>query len=100
MEPYIKKSALIAEMKRLKESFVNERDDFEKGYHHGLDMILVFLDTLETKEVDLEKELDKYTADNFWALEGNNESPYLLEKDDMLKVARYFFELGLKAKGE
>lgn len=56
--------------------------------------------SFEAKEVDLEKELDKYTADNFWALEGNNESPYLLEKDDMLKVAKHFFELGLKMRGE
>ena len=60
-----------------------------------------FINTLEVKEVDLEKELDKYTIDNFWALEGNNESPYLLEKDDMLKVAEHFYELGLKTqKGE
>ena len=55
MEQYIKKSALVAEIERLKESFVNERDGFEKGYHHGLDMVLSFLDTLETKEVNSEK---------------------------------------------
>lgn len=59
------------------------------------------LEFIEPKDVDLEKELDKYTANNFWALDGNNESPYLLEKDDMLKVAKYFYELGLKTqKGE
>lgn len=55
-----------------------------------------YKENLEVKEVDLEKELDKYTADNFWALEGNNESPYLVEKDDMLKVAKHFYELGLQ----
>ena len=55
MKQLIDKSALVAEIERLKESFVNERDGFEKGYHHGLDMVLSFLDTTETKEVNLEK---------------------------------------------
>ena len=50
----IDKAAVVVEIERLKESFVNERDGFEKGYHHGLDMVLSFLDTTETKEVDEE----------------------------------------------
>jgi hypothetical protein len=72
--------------------------DAECGYRDCARDILSFLNTIEVKEVDLEEELDKYTADNFWALDGNNESPYLVEKDDMLKVARHFYELGLKVK--
>ena len=59
MEQYIDKSALVAEIERLKESFVNERDGFEKGYHHGLDMVLSFLDSIETKEVNLEKDVNE-----------------------------------------
>lgn len=103
MEQYINKAAVVAELERR----INEeiqRHAVDLGYSQGcvdsMRNVLSFLDTLEVKEVDLEKELDEYTADNFWALKGNNESPYLLDKDDMLKVAKHFFELGLKAKGE
>lgn len=51
----IDKDKVVAELERLKSAFVNERDDFEKGYHHGLDMVLYFLNTIEVKEVDMEK---------------------------------------------
>ena len=103
MEQYINKSAVIDEIKKRLSLLENGTGDSEvmkrvEGVIKGYKSILSFLDTLETKEVDLEKELDKYTADNFWALEGNNESLYLLEKDDILKVAKHFYELGLKAQ--
>ena len=100
MKQLIDKSALVAEIERRRKDWRYGSSIEAKYKREECDDILSFLDTLEVKEVDLEKELDKYTADNFWALEGNNESPYLLEKDDMLKVAKYFYELGLKAKGE
>ena len=66
-------------------------------YKHGL-LTGIEIGPMEEPEIDLEKELDRYTTNNFWALEGNNESPYLVEKDDMLKVAKHFFDLGLRAK--
>jgi len=72
--------------------------DAECGYRDCAREILSFINTLEVKEVDLEKELDRYTTNNFWTLDGNDESPYLVEKDDMLKVAKHFFELGLREK--
>ena len=55
MAKYIDKNALVAEINKLKECFVNKRDDFEKGYHSGLDQVSNLIDTLEVKEVDLEK---------------------------------------------
>lgn len=104
----IDKSALVAEIeKRIKKYATidvgnsSELDALYGAKCKALMEILSFLDTIETKEVDLEKELDKYTTNNFWALEGNSESPYLVEKDDMLKIAKHFYKLGLKAqKGE
>lgn len=51
---YIDKSIIIAEIKRLQCFFVNKRDGFEIGYHHGLDMILSFLDNIEEKKDDME----------------------------------------------
>lgn len=109
MAKYIDKSALMAEIERriadnkkeIERASHKNLEDYFEGYEDALVLLKQqYLDTIETKEVDLEKELDKYTADNFWALEGNNESPYLLEKDDMLKVAKHFYELGLAQKGE
>ena len=109
MVQLIDKSAVVAEIdskkkcaQTLGDNAINSSmQQFYDGMKQGCVDILSFIDTIETKEVDLEKELDKYTTDNFWALDGNNESPYLLEKDDMLKVAKYFYELGLKTqKGE
>lgn len=51
--------------------------------------ILSFMDTLEVKEVDLDKEIDIYS----------NALP--CRRDDIEIIAKHFFELGLKAqKGE
>ena len=52
--------------------------------------ILSILDTLEVKEVDLEKEMD-FVKDAYYYFTSD-------EIDGMMKVARYFFELGLKTK--
>ncbi len=85
----------------LNKEYPCDNSEQEVGYASALYELEDFIDTLEVKEVDLEEELDKYTTNNFWALEGNSESPYLVEKEDMLKIAKHFYELGLKAqKGE
>lgn len=52
MEQYINKADIVAETERLKNVFVNERDDFERGYHNSLNTISDFLDTLEVKEIN------------------------------------------------
>ena len=96
MEKYISKSAVVAEIERrisvLKANesvismlaggmFVNEFKD-----------LLSFLDTLEVKEVDLEKEVDKWY---------NNKAPKEFENvlySDIEKFAKHFFELGIKAQ--
>ena len=52
--------------------------------------ILLFLDTLEVKEVNLEEEIKKYIKDNICG--------YLVPGTE--ETAKYFFELGLRAKGE
>lgn len=96
MKQYIDKAALVAEIERrisvLKANesvismlaggmFVNEFKD-----------LLSFLDTLEVKEVDLEKEVDKWY---------NNKAPKEFENvlySDIEKFAKHFFELGIKAQ--
>ena len=94
MEPYIKKSALAAEIRKrfdkYSSSILRHYDACTEARASELGKILVILNTLEVKEVDLEKECSKYFEDND-----------LCVHDDYIKFARHFFELGLKAqKGE
>ena len=90
MTQYINKSALVAEIERRATFFLNESkkkttsDDSSCAV--ALYGLLSFLDTLEVKEVDLEKEYAKY---------------YEQERNiQTFKLAKHFFELGLKAKEE
>jgi hypothetical protein len=93
----IDKSALVAEIERrisvLKANesvismlaggmFINEFKD-----------LLSFLDTLEVKEVDLEKEYEEFVV---------NDPVYNKLVNGIVgkAIAKHFFELGLKAKGE
>ena len=97
----IDKSALVAEIERQ----ISAIDNYPKltdtlniqiavleGNKVVLTKLLSFLDTIEVKEVDLEKEIGKY-------LDANDiEFGYQIKLFDF---AKYFFELGLKArKGE
>lgn len=64
-----------------------------------------YKENLKVKEVDLEKEINKYISDNFFGSETmgffavrTNEEP---NDQDIALCAKYFFELGLKTqKGE
>ena len=52
-----------------------------------------FLDTLEVKEVDLEREIDKWICDDAITHEDCSIS-------DVISTAKHFYELGIKTKGE
>lgn len=90
MEQYIPKSTLVAEIKEL-QSKLNLDSPFGIGAYTNLSTLLDRVDNLEVKEVDLEKEIKRFTM-----------SKELYESDSVIKaVAEHFFELGLKAqKGE
>ena len=87
-----------------KDTLVTEIERLDEFYHHSKDVggqafiedLLSFLDTLETKEVDLEKELDE------WMKYGPHTNyPWCTISDAIKITAEHFFELGLKAeKGE
>ena len=89
----IDKEKVIKEVKKvydegykfLPSGLVESVDDFK-------DELLRVLDTLETKEVDLDNELD-FVKDAYYYFTSD-------ERSSMKKVARHFFELGLKAKVE
>lgn len=108
MAKYIDKSAVVAEIaKRVKESEIVLRDCPSSaifGLAQAYKNVLSFLDTLEVKEVDLEKEINKYICDNFFGSETigfyANRTKEEPNDQDIALCAKHFFELGLKAQGE
>lgn len=86
----IDKSALVAEIERLREEEY-PCDTFEEstGYYNALDEVSSFLNTLEMKEVDLNAAVERYVEQHKSELNG-----YF----DIRRIARHFFELGLKAQ--
>ena len=97
MAQYIDKSALVAEIeKRFDEyssSILRHYDACTEAKASELGKILVILNTLEVKEVDLEKELNDYGY--------HYDYVSLADRKELVDFAKHFFELGLKTqKGE
>ena len=111
MEQYIPKSALVAKIERRiktnKECMLGLKNlDYYQGKVDALNDTISFLDTLEIKEVDLEKEIDNYIyIDNGrqrLALELDwKQCNITFNGEKLIDFAKHFFEFGLKAqKGE
>jgi len=81
MTQYIDKAALVAEIERI--SFKNF---FDGSLYVDTEELLTFLNTLEVKEVDLEKEYEKYYE----------QERYI----QTFKLAKHFFELGIAASNK
>lgn len=80
------------DIERASHSFsANNLEDYFEGYEDALALFKQqFLDTLEVKEVDLDKEIDRYY---------NIEAPKEFEDvlyEDIEKFAKHFFELGMR----
>lgn len=109
MKQYINKSALIAEIEEKKDICkkvvldlrTEENKDYYQGKTEAYSEISLFINTLETKEVDLEKECKIYLKNNFASKEAPDEFlTTLMQIDDMVLFAKHFYELGLAQKGE
>ena len=108
MKQYIDKSALVAEiekrMKELQDLFKEgekKLDSFQKtAIHLCIDeckVVLNILNTLEVKEVDLEKEIKTvYKSNRRYADKYN--MLIVLNELQFSDIAEHFFELGLKAQ--
>ena len=92
MAQYIDKSALVAETERLQnDEFLCDSYDMATGFQSALRMVQEFINTIEVKEVDLEKEAENFVQTGEFV---KNENP-------VLAIATHFFELGLRTqKGE
>ena len=104
MKQYIDKSVLVAEIERRRD--LHYRYYVERGagsiaeckYDEDRD-ILSILDTLEVKEMDLEKEIQDHIRECLDIKFPTTDIELI--KKDVEYTARKFFELGLKAqKGE
>lgn len=93
---------LLPDASKVENDIVTIPEACNTGKYMALESFRKFLDTLEVKEVDLEKEVRKFIKDNGTSLEEPDEFlTTLMLLDDMVMFAKHFFELGLKAqKGE
>lgn len=96
MRELIDKAVVVAEINRVLNSY--DPNEITSG-RYALVSLRDFLDTLEVKEVDLEKELETlnsllYDLDGV-AVKGTTS---YLTVEDIKDIAKRFFELGLKAK--
>jgi len=86
MGHYIDKDALVAEIERRRsknaKNKLNLAASFEDNY------LLSFLDTLEVKEVDIDKEIANQYESNY---------EEYLTYEEFADIAKHFFELGIKA---
>lgn len=91
MEQYIPKSAVVAEIvRRRKEIPKNETDKALRAVYGNeafvLTELLSFLDTLEVKEVDLQKEAERFVQTKEF---------YECTESPVIVIAKHFFELGM-----
>lgn len=94
MKQYIDKSAAVAEFNRLIAELVEgEVTMFEQGRISAFEDAKLFLDTIEVKEVDLKNEITQFLDTYF-------PDAKLGYKLGLRRTAKYFFELGIKTKGE
>ena len=96
MEPYIKKSEIVAEIERKLSFFHELANAYEEGREYSYRDILSFLENLEVKEVDLEKEVRNFLNVNYTSVEEPDEFlTTTMQIDDMTKFAEHFYALGL-----
>ena len=103
MKQYIDKDALVTKINHHLQFTPEHTNAFIEGEEHAYRTILSFLDTLEVKKVDFERELSKYVSQGihrFFPNEGNDY--YNIDsvewQDYVIDTAKHFFDLGLKAK--
>lgn len=92
MAQYIDKDKVETILRNLWKEDDGHNSEHRICYNKALQEVQCEIDTLEVKEVDLDNELD-FIKDAYYYFTSD-------ERSSMKKVARHFFELGLKAKVE
>ena len=94
MAHLIDKNALIAKIKHHLQFTPESTNAFIEGEEHAYRTILSFLDTLELKESDLEKEIEDVKHN--YKVDDNRHTSIC--SVDIEWIAEHFFELGLKTQ--
>lgn len=103
MANLIDKDALVAEIEKRIEEYKNMKID--SSYYEGMVASLEFfrdefINTLEVKEVNLEKEVidwwNAHYSSKAYTFEGY--SGHYIENSTLIEIAKHFFELGLKTQ--
>ena len=94
MAHLIDKDALIAKIKHHLQFTPEHTNAFIEGEEHAYKTILSFLDDLEVKEVDLEKEIEEVKHN--YKVDDNRHTSIC--SADIEWLANHFFELGLRAQ--
>ena len=87
MSNLIDKDALVAEIYKLKKSHDNW-SYMGKCFHQDYETILSFINALEVKEVDYDKEVTEYL--------NNFENANIGHRLSLRRCAKHFFELGMR----
>ena len=90
MAHLIDKDALVAEIERRIKRFREEKDSVSIVKTNTYKGILSFIDSLEEKEVDLEKEVNDYGY--------HYDYVSLADRKELVDFAKHFFELGLNTQ--
>ena len=96
----IDKDALVAEIERMKDEYLKHC----KNIAHAecscgtLDSVLYYINTLEVKEADLEKEIQNHVKECLDVKFPTTDIELI--KKDVTYTAKKFFKLGLAQKGE
>lgn len=105
MAKYIDKDVLKKEIKQLQSCTMDINMEFfsekAQGEYNALSTIDYFIDTLEVKEMDLEKFLkeeieDEWFDSDYGHIQRSNGTTHMT-LDDVKKIAKHFFKFGLNA---
>ena len=99
MAHLINKNKIVAEIEEAIDGpapLHDQQCSWEDGYYCGLYKAKSIIDTLEVKEVDLEKEINEWQGCEAFPEEVDI-TPLPKAMEIVEKTAKHFFELGLKA---
>ena len=89
MPKYIDKDALVAELKKRISDYWGDSENTMGIYPYALEDVIKYINGLEAKDVDLEKEIQSW-------IEDNSVNGYY--REDVYETAEHFYELGMQAQ--
>lgn len=93
--------AILAKIYKLKGK-ISDNSSYCNGWQHALRMLELSLDTLEVKEVDLDKEVidwwNAHYSSKAYTFEGY--TGHYIENSTLIDIAKHFFELGMQVSNK